>query len=116
MTAALQPSPSRPAPGEDPLAGADVQVWLGQLHTCGMDVAISALRAELATWIERARAGEEVIVTNRGTPVARLLSVDTAPLLDQLTQRGVVSRPRRSGRPTASGARACTPAARWPSW
>jgi len=36
--------------------------------------------------------------------VARLLPVDTAPLLDQLTQRGVLSRPRRSGRPTASGA------------
>jgi len=68
-----------------------------------MDVAISTLRAELATWIERARA-EEVIVTDRGTPVARLLSVDTAPLLDQLTQRGVLSKPRRSGRPTASGA------------
>jgi len=69
-----------------------------------MDVAISTLRAELATWIERARAGEEVIVTDRGTPVARLLPVDTAPLLDQLTQRGVLSRPRRSSRPTASGA------------
>ena len=54
-----------------------------------MDVAISILRAELSTWIERARAGEEVVVTDRGTPVARLLAVDTAPLLDQLIQRGV---------------------------
>jgi len=70
-----------------------------------MEVAISTLRAELASWIERARAGEEVIVTDRGIPVARLLSVDTAPLPDQLTQRGVLSRPRRSGRPTARGAR-----------
>lgn len=69
-----------------------------------MDVTISRLRAELASWIERARAGEEVIVTDRGTPVARLLSIDTAPLLDQLTQRGVLSRPRSSSRPTASGA------------
>lgn len=69
-----------------------------------MDVAISTLRAELASWIERARAGEEVIVTDRGTPVARLLSVDTAPLLDQLTHRGVLSRPRRTARPTARGA------------
>ena len=88
----------------DALADVDVQVWLGQLYTRGMEVAISTLRAELATWIERARAGEEVIVTDRGTPVARLLPVDTAPLLHQLTQRGVLSRPRRSGRPTASGA------------
>ncbi len=69
-----------------------------------MDVAISKLRAELATWIERARAGDEVIVTDRGTPVARLLAVDTAPLLEQLTQRGVLSKPRSADRPTASGA------------
>lgn len=67
-----------------------------------MDVAISTLRAELANWIERARDGEEIVVTERGTPVARLLSVDTAPLLEQLTQRGVLSKPRRADRPTAS--------------
>lgn len=69
-----------------------------------MDVAISTLRADLANWIERARSGEEVIVTDRGTPVARLLAVDTAPLLDQLTQRGVLSRPSRAARPAARGA------------
>ncbi len=69
-----------------------------------MDVAISTLRAELSSWIERARAGEEVVVTDRGTPVARLLAVDTAPLLDQLIERGVVSKPRRSDRPAARGA------------
>ena len=67
-----------------------------------MDVAISALRAELSSWIERVRAGEEVVVTDRGTPVARLLAVDTAPLLDQLIQRGVLSKPRRD-RPVARG-------------
>ncbi len=68
-----------------------------------MDVAISTLRAELSSWIERARAGEEVVVTDRGTPVARLLAVDTAPLLDQLVQRGVLNKPRRDNRPTARG-------------
>ena len=66
-----------------------------------MDVAISRLRAELSSWIERARAGEEIVVTDRGTPVARLLAVDTAPLLDQLTERGVLGRPRRADRPVA---------------
>jgi len=69
-----------------------------------MDVAVSALRAELADWIERARGGEEVVVTDRGTPVARLVAIDSAPLLEQLTQRGVLSRPQRSTRPTARGA------------
>ncbi|PZS04000.1 MAG: prevent-host-death protein [Pseudonocardiales bacterium] len=66
---------------------------------------MSTLRAELSRWIERAHAGEEVVVTDRGTPVARLLPVDTAPLLDQLVQRGVLSKPRRADRPAARGAR-----------
>ena len=69
-----------------------------------MDVAISTLRAELSTWIERARSGEEVVITDRGTPVARLLAGDTAPLLDQLMASGVLSRPRREDRPAARGA------------
>ena len=69
-----------------------------------MDVAVSTLRAELADWIERVRRGEEVVVTDRGTPVARLIPVDTAPLLERLTREGLLSRPRRAGRPTATGA------------
>ena len=63
------------------------------MYICAMEVAISTLRAGLSGWIERARAGEEIVITDRGIPVARLLAVDTAPLLDQLTQRGVLSKP-----------------------
>lgn len=74
------------------------------MYARSMDVAISALRAELSSWIERARDGEEVVVTDRGTPVARLLPVDTAPLLDELVRRGVLSKPRRADRPSARGA------------
>jgi prevent-host-death family protein len=74
------------------------------LYTSVMDVAVSTLRAELADWIERVRAGEEVVVTDRGTPVVRLVSVETAPLLEQLTRQGVVSRPHLASRPNASGA------------
>ncbi|UVO11120.1 type II toxin-antitoxin system prevent-host-death family antitoxin [Mycobacterium sp. SVM_VP21] len=69
-----------------------------------MDVSVSTLRAELADWIERVRAGEEVVVTDRGTPVVRLVPVDTAPLLEQLTRQGILSRPRAASRPSASRA------------
>lgn len=65
---------------------------------------MSTLRAELADWIERVRSGEEVIVTDRGTPLARLVAVETAPLLERLTRGGVLGRPRRSIRPPATGA------------
>ena len=81
-----------------------VQIAIALLYNWQMDVAISTLRAELSTWIERARSGEEIVVTERGTPVARLLAVDAAPLLDQLIASGVLSKPRRDDRPAARGA------------
>lgn len=76
-----------------------------ELYTSPMDIGISTLRAELSSWIQRAHAGEEIVVTDRGIPVARLLPVDTAPLLDQLTQRGVLNKPRRADRPVGRQAR-----------
>ena len=77
----------------DSRIGRTVQKLTSEMYAWGVDVAISALRAGLSSWIERARAGEEVIVTDRGIPVARLLAVDSAPLLDRLTQQGVLGRP-----------------------
>jgi prevent-host-death family protein len=74
------------------------------LYVLAVDVAVSTLRAELADWIERVRGGEEVVVTDRGTPVARLVAVDSAPLLERLTREGVLTGPRRAERPTATGA------------
>ena len=69
-----------------------------------MDVAVSALRADLSTWIDLARAGEEVVVTDRGTPVVRLVAVDAAPLLDELARTGVLS-PAPGPRPVARNTR-----------
>jgi prevent-host-death family protein len=70
-----------------------------------MEVAISALRRDLANYIDRAKAGEEVVVTEHGTPVVRLVAVDAAPLIDQLVQQGVLGKAAQPGRPTAVGAR-----------
>lgn len=58
-----------------------------------MDVAVSALRAELKQWIEKARDGEEVVITDRGVPVARLSGIGTADLVTQLTRDGVLTAP-----------------------
>lgn len=85
------------------------------MYTSKVDVAISTLRAELATRIERARAGEEVVVTDRGKPVVRLLPVNGAPLLDQLVSTGVLSRPQRTDRPKAVGEPGSPQPGRWPS-
>jgi len=68
-----------------------------------MDVAVSDLRAHLSEWLERARKGEELVVTDRGLPVARLLGVTTTATLERLTAEGVIGRPARAQRPTATG-------------
>lgn len=47
-------------------------------------------------------------MTDRGTPVARLLAIDAAPLLDQLTEQGVLARASRPGRPSARDGRRVT--------
>jgi len=73
------------------------------LYDTRMDVAVSDLRAHLSDWLERARQGTEVIVTDRGLPVARLLGLDTTTAIERLTAEGVIARPRQPVRPVASG-------------
>lgn len=67
-----------------------------------MDVAISELRANLKSYVDRARAGERVVVTERGIPVARLVAVDAEGLLARLEREGVLTRARTAKRPRAS--------------
>jgi prevent-host-death family protein len=60
-----------------------------------MDVAVTQLRADLKRYLERAGAGEDVIVTDRGVPVARLTAVDSLSMIERLTREGVISAPAR---------------------
>lgn len=64
---------------------------------------MSALRAELKSWIERARDGEDVVITDRGVPVARLSAVAGADLVAGLLRDGVLTAPDEP-RPAAQGA------------
>jgi len=80
------------------------------MYTSCMDVAVSELRAHLSEWLEQAREGTEVVVTDRGVPVARLLGLDATDTLERLTADGVIARPERAKRPTASGR--CRPSSR----
>jgi prevent-host-death family protein len=68
-----------------------------------MDVAVSDLRAHLSEWLERARRGEELVVTDRGVPVARLLGITATATLERLAAEGVIGRPGRARRATATG-------------
>jgi len=64
---------------------------------------VSDLRAHLSEWLDRAREGEEVVVTDRGVPVARLLGITASATLERLAAEGVISRPESAQRTTAAG-------------
>lgn len=67
------------------------------------EVGVAQLRRELKDWLDRAQSGDEVVITERGRPVARLSGIDVAPLLDRLVEQGQISSPPSSARPTAQG-------------
>lgn len=63
-------------------------------------VGIRELRAALATYIRRAQAGERVVITADGAPVAELSSVGadfSGVTMTDLIARGAVLAPRRRG-------------------
>jgi prevent-host-death family protein len=57
-----------------------------------VDVSVTELRAHLSDWLDRARAGGEVVITDRGIPVARLAALDSAGTLERLTAEGVIGK------------------------
>lgn len=71
------------------------------MYTCHMDVAVTELRARLGHWIDAACEGNDIVITDRGTPVARIVALDSTPLIDRLTAQGIISRPSSSTRPVA---------------
>ena len=73
------------------------------MYTCNMDVPVTELRAHLAEWLEKAEAGEEIVITDHGVPVARLVGVDSLPVLRRLTREGIISRPTQSVKIKAQG-------------
>lgn len=64
-----------------------------------MDVSVSELRRHLSDYIESAQRGEDVIVTERGVPVARLSGTESTPVIQRLIREGIVSPPVAKHRP-----------------
>lgn len=57
------------------------------------------LRTELSHWVEQARRGHEVTITDRGAPVAKLVPLAGESMLDRLVRDGLATPPRRPKRP-----------------
>jgi prevent-host-death family protein len=66
-----------------------------------MDVAVTDLRAHLRDWLALARDGREVVVTDRGVPVARLVGLAATSIIERLTGEGVIAPPAEPRRPAA---------------
>jgi prevent-host-death family protein len=64
-----------------------------------VEVGIRELRADLSKWVARVRGGDEVVVTDRGAPVARLVPAKGETTIDRLIREGRVipARRRKSG-------------------
>ncbi|TAK23996.1 MAG: type II toxin-antitoxin system prevent-host-death family antitoxin [Chloroflexota bacterium] len=61
---------------------------------------IAELKASLSEYLRRVKAGEEVIVTEHGRPIARLAPIErtngpTDSELDELVAAGILSPPKR---------------------
>lgn len=62
-------------------------------------VGIRDLKAGLSAYVERARSGEIVVVTDRGRPVAQLAPLSGDSVLERLMAEGLASRPAERRRP-----------------
>lgn len=69
-----------------------------------MEVGIRELKQQLSSVLDRAAAGEEVVVTERGRPKVRIVPMTTTGRLDDGVRDGWITPPTRSG-PIARAAR-----------
>lgn len=58
-------------------------------------VGVRELKNSLSAYLRRARAGEHIVVTDRGVTVARLVPPDLPPHLIEMIRQGRLIPPRR---------------------
>jgi prevent-host-death family protein len=66
-----------------------------------MEVGVRELRNHLSRYLHRVRDGDEVVVTDRGRAIARVVPVGGERVLDRLIAEGVVAPARQRKRPAA---------------
>ncbi len=67
-----------------------------------MDVGVKELRDHLRQWLEAVQRGEEITVTERGKPVARLVRASGPSAYERLVAQGVITPAKRPKRPSSS--------------
>lgn len=62
-------------------------------------VGIRDLKAHLSEYVGMARRGDTVVITDRGTAVARMVSIDSESALQRLLDEGLAMPPAHGVRP-----------------
>jgi prevent-host-death family protein len=71
------------------------------LHRGEVEVGVRELHDRLSEYLEKVEQGEEIVVTRRGKPIAKLSKVGSPRPLEELERRGLVRWPKRpKGVPT----------------
>ena len=67
-----------------------------------MEVGVRQLRNNLSRYLDRVRDGEEVVVTERGRAIARVLPISGERAIDRLIREGKITpaKTRKRSRPT----------------
>jgi prevent-host-death family protein len=60
-----------------------------------LEVGVRDLRRELRRWLELAGEGVEIVVTERGRPIAKIVDLDSESGLERLRRAGLVQMPTR---------------------
>jgi prevent-host-death family protein len=61
-----------------------------------MNVGIRELKARLSEYVERASGGDDIVVTDRGRPVARLVAFAQSSAVQRGIDEGWIEAPRRT--------------------
>lgn len=62
-----------------------------------MNVGIRELKARLSEYVRKAARGEQILVTDRGRPVARLEGIGGSSMVERGIAEGWITPPSRSG-------------------
>ncbi len=65
-------------------------------------VGIRELKARLSEYLDRAAAGETIVVTDRGRAKAEIRPLSADARIEQLIREGRVTAPRRAGLPSVA--------------
>jgi prevent-host-death family protein len=71
-------------------------------HRQPITVGVRELRDHLSEYLDDVESGGELIVTERGRPVARLVSAEGGSALERLVAAGIESPPSRRREPSSS--------------